>query len=157
MLDLGFAGVDPDYATYELDADRAENGANNFTVEPASGLAPASAYAHLFVARPPSDWQPQYHGHECMSRYPLHHCPFPGLCAPATATHNTDDSRPCAVWHTGQSRSLQRALDSGMSAHRDPAASRRDTQDYDAPGRWIDSLWHPCAYVPAKHSSISAI
>ncbi|KZV83806.1 hypothetical protein EXIGLDRAFT_727940 [Exidia glandulosa HHB12029] len=136
MIHRGFVGIDPGYAERELDADRAANGASNFTREPASGLAPASAYANLVVAHQPTDWAPQYHGTECQSLYPRPDCPFPGLCAPAAEGRASD--QPCVVWRSGTPASLARAK--GI----EELASRDHTLDFDSPGRWReDDLWHP--------------
>jgi len=148
LLDEGWRGIDSDYAERELEFDRTANGARNFTIDSRSGLAPASAFRGLFISDPPTQWTPQYSGHDCLSRYPLRHCPFPGLCAPAAPEHAADSAQPCAVWRSGEVHSLKRAIDSGMpTLRRDERATRVGTQNFDSPGRWLDHLWHPCAYV----------
>lgn len=145
MLHRGFVGIDRGYAERELDADRAANGASNFTREPASGLAPASAYANLVVAHPPADWTAQYQGSGCQSTYPLKDCPFPGLCAPVSEERKMHElDQPCVVWRSGIPASLRRVISS--AGHTVDSASREHTLDFDSPGRWLDDdLWHPCA------------
>ncbi|KAH7102272.1 hypothetical protein BKA62DRAFT_699866 [Auriculariales sp. MPI-PUGE-AT-0066] len=143
IMSLSLAGIDPQYAARELPTDMRDHGANNYTVEPKSGLSPSSAFKNLVFAKPSTEvlaTLPQYRGHNCLSPYPLSVCPFPGLCAPPE--HPEKSSQPCAVWGTGKPSSVTRYL--AGSTHGETANFRTGKQlrDWDAPGRWVRDLYH---------------
>ncbi|KZV86927.1 hypothetical protein EXIGLDRAFT_774131 [Exidia glandulosa HHB12029] len=149
LLSRSLVGIDPTYASAELDDDKRENGGYNYTIEPASGLSPSSAYANLVVSDPAPDVLaalPQYRGEHCLSTYPLSVCPFPGLCSPPA--DELERGLPCAVWGTGKAESIHRY----EVAPRELAHARDLEQvlDWDAPGRWVGDLWHPYNSGAAK-------
>lgn len=151
LLDPSFIGISPEYVDKELERDKAEHGANDFTVSAVSGTSPADAFNGAKFAHPvpaAHELLPQFRGTRCLSRYPLSECPFPGQCPPAVpgsrAATEPNGTLPCAMWATGEPQALSRYLaDEGQSGGM--SVLREQVLDWDIDGQWKDDLWHPCA------------
>ncbi|EJD42151.1 hypothetical protein AURDEDRAFT_168706 [Auricularia subglabra TFB-10046 SS5] len=145
------AGIDPNYYEHELARDMEQHGGYNYTPDYRSHLPPSSAFSDIRVAHPTEDvlkLAPQYRGLQCIDRYPLDHCAFPGVCPPAHG--DPPGEKPCAVWDTGYSASLERFIEGG--GLKKPSAARKEVIDWDRPGRWIGDLWHPYGSVQAPEN-----
>ncbi|KZV84334.1 hypothetical protein EXIGLDRAFT_776669 [Exidia glandulosa HHB12029] len=150
VMDPALAGLSPEYVQHELERDKELNGGYNYTLDHRSHLPPASAFYNIRVAHPEAvpELQPQYRGLRCIDRYPLDHCPFPGICPPAAVEV---EEKPCAVWGEGYPSSLERWIEGGGLQR--PSTARRTTVDWDVPGRWKGDLWHPRgSSIPPKNS-----
>jgi len=150
LVDVGFKGISPEYMEKEYTTDFEQRGGNNLTVEPISGLTPASIFQDLSAAQLNPDavqGLPQYRGLRCNSKYPLSTCPFPLQCPPPSLLAPQEEkASPCASWAEGFPDGLQKALDRGM-AHRSSEGPSR-VWDWSVEGVWEGSYWIPGAFSP---------